>query len=263
LREPVLALLRPRDRMAESARLALAHGFAPLVAPLLERAPVDGEALEPLFRALDQRRIAWVTFSSEHAVREAWARAAERGLDLAALLRGARIAAIGRATRQALRERGVDAEVPPEQSSAGLVALLRERGVRGQRVALVRSDRGSQELPRGLAALGAEVEDAAVYALRLPQDLEDARALLQRAAEGRVDAWAFTSSLTVEHLLAVARGADAEQSLRAALARSAVGAVGKPTAAALERNAIRCDVVSPEASFEELLRGLKKHLEGR
>ena len=49
-----------------------------------------------------------------------------------------------------------------------------------------------------------------------------------------------------------------EAPLREALAKAEVAAIGKPTAAELERLGVRVDVMPEEFTFEALLRALRK-----
>ncbi|HEV8359915.1 MAG TPA: uroporphyrinogen-III synthase [Candidatus Thermoplasmatota archaeon] len=259
----MLAILRPRERMAEAVRLAQDLGFEPVAAPMLEVQALGGEAFEALVQALVEERAAWVCFSSDHAVKAAWQKASDAGRDLAMLLVGVRVAAVGPATQDALRARGVEAVMPDEHSSAGLAKLLAREDVGGKRVALVRSDRGSEELPLALRATGAEVLEVPVYSLRMPSDPEEGRALVRRAAAGEVQAFAFSSSLTARHFLDLARAEGLETRVRDALARGVVGAIGKPTQATLAELGVRCDAVAAEARFETLLQDMRAKLEAR
>lgn len=257
---PRLLLARPADRIAAAAAEAEALGFAALPAPLLEVRPAPGGAADAALDGVRDRAFAWVVFTSATGVRHAWARAGARGLDLAAALQGARVAAIGRPTAAALAARGVAAEVPARHDSAGLAAHLAPRGVAGRDVLVLRSDRGSPELPAGLAAAGARVRDVAVYALAMPEDTAPAAAALRDAAAQGLDAAAFTSGLAVRHLALLARDLGVEAPLRAALAAARVGALGEPTARALAAEGLPCHVVAEEARFDVLLRRLRAAL---
>jgi uroporphyrinogen-III synthase len=130
-------------------------------------------------------------------------------------------------------------------------------------VALVRSDRGSEELPLALRSAGADVLEVPVYSLRMPTDPEEGRALVRRAAAGHVQGFAFSSSLTARHFLELARAEGVEAQVQQALARGVVGAMGKPTAATLAELGVRCDAVAPEARFEALLQELQAKLGAR
>lgn len=251
--EPRLVVARPADRVAEACALARRHGFDPLPAPLLEVRPLDDPRFDEVVAGLRAGALPWAVFTSATGVAVAWEKAGARGLDLGALLAGVGVAAVGPPTAAALRDRGLAPQVPARHDSAGLVELLTRAGAGGARVALLRSDRGSAELPVGLAAAGAAVLDVPMYALALPADLGPARAAVRATAEGAVDAAAFTSSLAAHHFLGLARDLGLEAEARRGLARARVGALGEPTARALGAAGVRVDAVPPEARFEALL----------
>jgi uroporphyrinogen III methyltransferase/synthase len=77
-------------------------------------------------------------------------------------LAGPRIAAIGPGTAQALRERGVEADIVPERAVAeGLVEALADLPIR--RALLVRGEEGREVLPEALRERGAIADVLAVY----------------------------------------------------------------------------------------------------
>ena len=103
----------------------------------------------------------WLVFTSVNGVRAFFGRLRHSGRDLRALA-GLKLAAIGPATADALRDYHLDPDVvPTSYRSEGLVEALRDR-VRGQRVLLARADRGRELLRDELSAV-ADVEQIAVY----------------------------------------------------------------------------------------------------
>jgi uroporphyrinogen III methyltransferase/synthase len=116
------------------------------------------------------------------------------------VLQGVTVAAIGQATAEALRRRGVVADVvPPRAVAESLLEALAD--VRGRRVLVAVAEGARDVLPRGLAERGAQVDVLHLYRT-LPEPLDAAAAAAVRAA----DLVTFTSSSTVEHLLAALRG---------------------------------------------------------
>jgi uroporphyrinogen-III synthase len=259
--EPRLLLARPADRLAAAVAEARALGFDPLPAPLVEVRPLAHPDADVALDGLRSDAFAWAVLTSPTGVACAAAAAARRGLDLRSLLGSTPLAAVGPATAEALRAHGVAAQVPARHDSAGLVALLGP-AVAGQRVALLRSDHGSAELPEGLAAAGASVLDAPLYALARPTDPRPVEHALHIAAYQGLDAAAFTSSLAVRHLAAFARELGLDAGVRRALAGARVGALGAPTARALAAEGFPCHVVAAEARFPLLLRDLRAALPG-
>lgn len=166
------------------------------------------------------------------------------------------VCAIGPRTRDALKERGVEVGVlPNEYTSEGLVEALRDR-VRGRRVEVARSDHGSQELLVGLNDAGAFVHETVLYELMRPEGggIEAVKAL----RDGDLDAVLFTSSLTVEHLLDAAGEQGLEDEVLAALQDVVVGAIGEPTRRTAEMFGVDVDYLPEQQTFESLVRGLEE-----
>ena len=152
-----------------------------------------------------------------------------------AALACARIAAIGPATARALRERGVAADVVPAHYRAEAVfeamdAAARRAGetLEGSRVLIPRAQVAREELPRLLRGAGALVEVAPAYKTvsAAPAAAQDLAAQL---AAGAVDGVTFTSSSTVQNLLAML-GEEAP-----ALAKAKLFSIGPITTGSLER----------------------------
>lgn len=229
---PRIAVFRPDDeRIDDAAALLETLGADPVTDPMLAVEPtgaIPGDA-------------PYVVLTSKTGVELA----AEAGWEPG----DATLATIGPATAAAAREAGwiVDI-VPDEYSSAGLVEALRGR-VDGERVEVARSDHGSDVLLDGLRDAGADPTETVLYRLTRPDGAGESAEL---AAEGRLDAAAFTSSLTVEHLLdaAAERGVHAEAV--AGLNDAVVGAIGPPTAETAAEHGIDVDVVPEDAEFETL-----------
>jgi uroporphyrinogen-III synthase len=130
---------------------------------------------------------------------------------------GALAGATGPGTAAVLRHAGVPAEaiVAPAADAAqfdseALWRLLEHRGPwAGRRAAIVRGDGGRDWLADTLRAAGAEVEFVQAYARRAPEWGEPERALLAQAlADPERYAWLLSSSEALDHLAALAPGAD-------------------------------------------------------
>jgi uroporphyrinogen-III synthase len=161
--------------------------------PLLEIVPPADPA--PLERAATELYgYDWVAFTSANAV--------EAFVPLAgSLLASVRIAAVGAATSQALRDHGVEPDLTPErEEAAGLVESLAPE-IRGRRVLLPQAADALPILFEGLAAAGAEVTAVVAYDKRLPPD---ARRLAAAYFAGIPLGWVtFTSPRTVRAFAAL------------------------------------------------------------
>jgi uroporphyrinogen III methyltransferase / synthase len=136
-------------------------------------------------------------------------------------LAGVRVAAIGPATADALRARGIVPDVVPTKAVGE--ALLEEMGdVAGLRVLVATAEGARDVLPAGLRAAGAAVEVLHLYRTR--------SAPVDAAAVAGADAVTFTSSSTVE---AVVAALDRDQ-----LARLRAISIGPVTTASLREAGI-------------------------
>ena len=117
-----------------------------------------------LDRALEQlETFDWLIFTSANGARYFFERLKCKGLD-ARSLASMKVAAIGKTTAERLTAFGILADlVPGTESSAGLLEEFGAFDMMNKKVLLPQARAASGELPEGLAALGAAVEDIAVY----------------------------------------------------------------------------------------------------
>lgn len=230
---PSIAVFRPDDdRIRDAATLLSDLGANPVPDPMLA---IDATEATPRDDA------EYTIFTSKTGVELA----AEAGWQPGETT----IVAIGERTAGALETAGYPVDLLPEAyTSAGLVDLLAPR-VDGACVEVARSDHGSDVLLDGLDNAGAYVHETILYRLTIPKDAGEST---ERAADGRLDAVLFTSSLTVEHFLEAAADRGVREDARAGLEDVVVGTIGPPTRETAEAHGIDVDVVPESADFEAL-----------
>ncbi|MEO5678604.1 MAG: uroporphyrinogen-III synthase, partial [Acidimicrobiales bacterium] len=161
-------------------------------------------------------------------------------------LAGVRVAAVGRATADALRRRGVAADlVPAKANSEALLAEFPGPPVDGARVLLPQADRARPELAAGLAALGWPIEAVEAYRT-VPVAVPPS--LLERALDA--DAICFTSGSTVDSWVVAAGPATPP----------VVASIGPVTTAAILRHGLQVTVEADEANVAALVARLADHL---
>lgn len=117
----------------------------------------------------------WLAFASINAIRYFFARLQEKGMD-SRDLKGPKVAAVGIATAEALREYGIRADlIPEEYTGDGLAASMVAQGVKGAKVLIPRAKKAREILPDTLRANGAEVDLVTVYQNVRPKDYEMVR----------------------------------------------------------------------------------------
>ncbi len=150
--------LRPRGQHAGLRTAATRSGarllaLSPIAIDILD----DSDARRSLAVALASDI---VLFTSPNAVR------ASAALAPLHARRGQHWMAVGAGTRRALARRGIDAVAPVRMDSEGLLGLPQLANVQGRRIGLVTAPGGRGVLAPSLAARGATVLRANVYARR-------------------------------------------------------------------------------------------------
>jgi uroporphyrinogen III methyltransferase/synthase len=165
----------------------------------------------------------WIVFASRHAV------AAVTGIRSAAPAPDVRIAAVGQATAQVLRQRGWPVDLcPSESNAAALVDALAATDISGKRVLFPASSRALPTIAAGLTQLGAVVEQVEAYRTEVSSalDVEGCRSWIARGGIGAVT---FASPSAVDELEHALGKDDFDRLLRTAPAV----AIGPTTAKAL------------------------------
>lgn len=236
---------RARDQASVLTAALEDMGAACIEAPAIKIVPPESWA------ALDAavRRLAaydWLIFTSVNGVDHFFARLETAGLDTRAL-GGRKVAAIGVATAERLRGRGILADlVPAEFRAEGVVAALEGLVAPGMKVLIPRAAVARDLLPDKLRAMGATVDVVAAY--RTVSGGSDGRELAGALAAGGIDLVTFTSSSTVTNLLDLL-GPDGP----ALVAKARVACIGPVTAATCLEKGVRPDVVAEEFTIAGLM----------
>lgn len=194
-------------------------GLTVLLWPALRTASADPDALERELQRV--REFSWIVFASRHAV--------------AAVIRrlpihpeGVRVAAVGQATAQVLRQRGWRVDVVPDQAEAGaLVSALAPELQAGTRVLYPASSRALPTIAKGLAQLGVEVTQVEAYRTEpAGLDISQCRQWIDRDGVGAVTFASPSAVIELEQALG-------KTHLDRLLSSAAAIAIGPTTARAL------------------------------
>src|SRR5918992_2426262 len=118
--------------------------------------PEDFGPLDAAIHELDSFGL--IVFTSVNGVESFLERLLHHGLDLRALARGAKVAAIGPATAERIEQAGLQVDVVPEEYRAeALIEALRRDSLVGERVLIPRAKVAREILPERLRGAGAEV----------------------------------------------------------------------------------------------------------
>jgi uroporphyrinogen III methyltransferase/synthase len=248
-----ILVTRAREQASALTQRLEAAGAEVVEFPAIQIAPP--ETWEPLDAAVSRlREYQWVIFTSANGVRFFWDRLRHAGRDARDLF-GITVCAIGPATAAALGERGVRADlVPNEFRAEGLVDAVGGRLQPGARVLLARAAEAREVLPEELNRLGALVDVVPAYrTMKTASNADEVRGLLQ---EGKIHAITFTSSSTVKHFLDLV-GGDGGPLLRGVV----VASIGPITAETAARRGIVSHVVPESYTIPALADALIRHFQ--
>ncbi|MDO3410198.1 uroporphyrinogen-III C-methyltransferase [Saccharibacillus sp. CPCC 101409] len=250
-----ILVTRSRSQASELVDRIEELGGEPYEFPVIETVITEkDEQLEPIRQAFAKiESYDWVFFTSVNGVDYFFRHLEREGLDIRSLHR-ARIAAVGPATIEALKLRGIRSEAPPENFDAeGMIAAYGQHLLPGQRALLPRGDLARSWLPEALRERGLEVAELDTYETVLTG--EDDEELLDLLHDDKIHAVTFTSSSTVRNLLAVLERMG-EKNAAELLNRASIACIGPQTAKTAEEAGLNVDLLAEEATIEGLIRCL-------
>lgn len=187
----------------------------------------------------------WIVFTSVNGVEKFW----EKSGGDARLFVNAQIAAIGPATAQALKNRGLIADFIPKSSISESVAEeLIWRSEKEAKFLIVRALEGREVIETKLREAGREVEVLPVY--RTVADNSQADCARAEIEAGRVQWITFTSSSTVQNFV----DAIGSETIVTHRDKFRVACIGPITAKTAEQLNIVPDAVAENASVEALVK---------
>jgi uroporphyrinogen III methyltransferase/synthase len=248
---------RTKDQAgAMSERLAVHGATAEEVPTIAVEPPRSPTQMERAVKGLVDGRYQWVVFTSTNAVRAVWEKFAEFGLDARAFS-GVKIACVGQATAEKVREFGIVPELVPsmeevvESSSEGLLSIFPPHDDildPVDRVLLPRADIATETLAAGLRDRGWEIDDVTAY--RTVRAAPPPAPIREAIKTGGFDAVCFTSSSTVRNLVGIAGKPHA---------RTIVACIGPQTAETAREFGLRVDVQPEQARVPALVDALAEH----
>ncbi|MEG1630872.1 MAG: uroporphyrinogen-III C-methyltransferase [Hydrogenoanaerobacterium sp.] len=240
-----VAVTRPAEsssKLAQSLRL--------LGAEVLELPALTTNIIKPnsdFLQALNSvLKYSWLALTSPAGVRVFFELLAYYNIDIRALY-GVKIAAVGKATAELLKQHGVLPElVPNEYSGAALGAELAKKAA-GGRVLLLRAAQCGAGLTNALAEAGVQYDDIALYNTIYSSECDEG--LQAQLAKKEVDYVMLTSASSVKGFAAMA----GEAGLRGLKAIC----IGAQTAAEAEKHGMKI-TAAPVASIESMIETILK-----
>jgi uroporphyrinogen III methyltransferase / synthase len=195
----------------------------------------------------------WIVFTSANGV-EAFFNIFFRLYDDAREIGGARIAAIGPATAQRVKDFHLHVDLQPEEFVAeDIVREFKKQGsIENLKVLLVRAEKARDVLPKELLALGAIVDEA--FAYRTVPETRDTSGARRRLAKDGADLITFTSSSTVENFLAL--GLPWPNGMQ-------VASIGPITSKTARNNGLKIDVEAKQHDIDGLVEAIREFFAGK
>ena len=209
--------------------------------------PLDPRAFGEL--VMDVHNYDWLVFTSPNGVTAFFDLFFKIYKD-AREIGGVRIAAIGPATAQRVRDFHLSVDVQPKEFVAeAVVAALQEQGsVENERILLARAEQARDVLPRELTRLGAIVDEAVAYRT-VPETDDISGGIARFRAEG-ADLITFTSSSTVENFLG----------LESAAARGIkTASIGPITSQTMSEHGLAIDIEAKQYDIPGLVTAIREH----
>ncbi|MEQ3550418.1 bifunctional uroporphyrinogen-III C-methyltransferase/uroporphyrinogen-III synthase [Pseudonocardia nematodicida] len=248
---------RTKDQAGVMSERLRMHGAIPEEVPTIAVEPPRSPAqMERSVKGLVDGRYQWVVFTSTNAVKAVWEKFAEFGLDARAFS-GVKIACVGRATAEKVREFGIEPELVPDvdeaqtSTSEGLLEIFPPYDDvldPVDRVLLPRADIATETLAAGLQERGWEIDDVTAY--RTVRAAPPPAPIREAIKTGGFDAVCFTSSSTVRNLVGIAGKPHA---------RTLVACIGPATAETAREFGLRVDVQPEESRVPTLVDALASH----
>ncbi|MEX0775287.1 MAG: uroporphyrinogen-III C-methyltransferase [Phycisphaeraceae bacterium] len=222
-----ILVTRTRQQASELRAQLEALGAAVLEAPTIEIAsPTQEDTRQVADAVASISQYDWLVLTSGNAVAALAEALAKQDRD-ARHLAGVKIAAVGEATAEALRDRlNVRPDLVPTRAVAESLAgeLIAQQDLAGKRVLLLRADIARPNLPKLLTDAGATVEEVTVYRTQRPASLPDA--VLDALRDKQIDWVTFTSSSTARNLVEML---GQERTLLEPLQRASIGPITSQT----------------------------------
>ncbi|HEX5274479.1 MAG TPA: uroporphyrinogen-III C-methyltransferase [Candidatus Rubrimentiphilum sp.] len=239
-------MTRPAGSHDDLAQALTRAGAEPVAAPTIAIVPPDDAAAAE--RAThDPAQYSWVVFTSANGVR-VFFDYLEARRDDARIFGGAKIAAIGLKTSQALLRRSVRADAVPQRYIAeDLADLLIASSREGDRILLYRAQEARDVLPDRLNAAGRPVTVVAAYKTVFTDDAGFG------ARVAGCDIVTFTSASTVNGFV---HNLGSPQAAREACAEKVVACIGPIAAQAAKDAGLPVHVIAAEFTVEGLVGAL-------
>ncbi len=192
-----IVVTRALEQAGQLTRRLQEHGAEVLETPTIRiEPPTCREGIVDVFLSINSYD--WLVFTSPNGVAKFFEYFFKQFHDMRDI-GGARIAAIGPATANKLKELHLQVDLMPEHATGASIAeaFAEFESIENLKLCLLRAEVANPELPKALEALGAIVDDIACY--KTVPETEDPTGAAAALSRDGADWVAFTSGSTAEH----------------------------------------------------------------
>jgi len=251
-----ILVTRPKEQAADFVKLLTELGARCEVFPTIQIVPP--ETWDGLDRAIESlASYEWILFTSINGVRYFFDRLTRAGKDARAL-GGIKIGVIGPKTQEAVRAKGINADLMPDTYwTEGLAGELKEYSIGGKRILIPRPNIASDDLSKSLQALGAVVDEVESYVTRKPEYApNNLKEIFQ--VKG-INLITFTSPSTVANFVEICRDNDIYDQISGI----AVACIGPVTAERATEEGFEVAIVPDEYTIDSLAEAIVKYYKSR
>ncbi len=245
---------RAGSQASELSERIRAQGGDPIECPTIEICPPDDwEDVDEAIAELATYQ--WVVFTSVNGVKAFMQRLGFHRRDARALA-GLRVCCIGPRTVDEVSAFGISADLMAATYQAeGLVEVMQQAGVSGQRVLIARASEARELLPEELRRLGAYVRIAKVYKTVAPRTDRDR--VRQMFCDHVIDVVTFASSSTVRNFV---RLFDGTEDLKKNLHGTIIASIGPVTSQTIRDMGLDVHVMAAQNTIPALVEALVEYV---
>jgi uroporphyrinogen III methyltransferase/synthase len=241
-----IVVTRTRKQASELSNRLRALGAEIVELPTIRiEPPTDLREFAELVQ--DAHSYDWVVFTSPNGV-EAFFEMFFKLYDDAREIGGVRIAAIGPATTQRVKDYHLHVDLQPEEFVAEAIVreFAKQGGVENLRILIARAEKARDVLPKELSGLGAIVDEG--FAYRTVPETRDATGARRRLLEEGADLITFTSSSAVENFVAL--GLPWPKGMQ-------VASIGPVTSKTAREQGLKIDIQARQYDIEGLVEAIR------
>lgn len=242
---------REESQAEQLCAMIAEHGGVPIKVPLLSFQKVDADRLESVKVKLSRlESFDWIVFTSKP------------GVDLFCEMLNEmefegiypKIAAIGKKTKAALQEHGLQPTfIPPKYVAESFLPAFLEVVNTSESVLIIKGDLARDYLFNGLIAAGIHTEESVIYSNRMPEDSE--QALVDVLTNKKIDILLFTSPSTVNHFMKTVK----KYHLFDCLIDKVTVAIGPVTRKRAEELGVAVTLCPEQYTVDEMLKELRQY----